>query len=269
MSRSDRRLTPGATARALALTLLAVAAAGLTWRLRPGTSLASRPADTAVVTGCAWLAWGLAAYLEIALATSSLAELARGCGMAADVVARVAPARLRHLVETVVTVGVAASLATTVTPATAAAPDLLAIARPGAPVTESALDWPGLAAASGRPGVAATSGPLVSSSSGPRRNTSSAQARRANRRHRHGPAAASGPARSSAQVVVRSGDTLWAIAARQLRPGASDREITIAWHAWYAANRSVIGPDPDLIRPGQQLHAPLPGHPTHQQEDVP
>jgi nucleoid-associated protein YgaU len=60
---------------------------------------------------------------------------------------------------------------------------------------------------------------------------------------------------------------LWEIAARQLGPGVSDREITVTWHEWYAANRTVIGPDPGLIRPGQHLRAPHPGHPPHQHED--
>jgi nucleoid-associated protein YgaU len=57
-------------------------------------------------------------------------------------------------------------------------------------------------------------------------------------------------------VVVRSGDTLWSIAARTLRPRAGAVAITSAWHRWYAANRTVIGADPGLIYPGQQLHAP-------------
>lgn len=57
-------------------------------------------------------------------------------------------------------------------------------------------------------------------------------------------------------VVVHRGDTLWDIAARHLDEGASAAEIAAAWPAWYEANRDVIGPDPDLILPGQQLQAP-------------
>jgi hypothetical protein len=58
------------------------------------------------------------------------------------------------------------------------------------------------------------------------------------------------------EVVVRRGDSLWSIAARQLGPDPSEAEIAEAWPAWYAANRVVIGPDPDLLLPGQVLRAP-------------
>lgn len=57
-------------------------------------------------------------------------------------------------------------------------------------------------------------------------------------------------------VVVRAGDTLWDIAARHLGPLASDEEIAREWPRWYATNRDLIGPDPDLILPGQHLSTP-------------
>jgi nucleoid-associated protein YgaU len=60
----------------------------------------------------------------------------------------------------------------------------------------------------------------------------------------------------SDHVVVRRGDTLWDIAARALGPGASDADIAASWPRWHAANRSTIGPDPDLILPGQLLRPP-------------
>lgn len=60
-------------------------------------------------------------------------------------------------------------------------------------------------------------------------------------------------------VTVRRGDSLWSLAARHLGPGASDREIALTWPQWYAANAELIGPDPDLIRPGQQLRIPTVG----------
>lgn len=60
-------------------------------------------------------------------------------------------------------------------------------------------------------------------------------------------------------VVVHRGDTLWSIAARRLGAGASDAEIAADWPRWYAANRHVIGPDPDLILPGQRLRVPAGG----------
>jgi len=57
-------------------------------------------------------------------------------------------------------------------------------------------------------------------------------------------------------IVVRPGDSLWTIAGRDLGPGASDAEVTARWQALYAANRRVIGPDPDLIEPGLRLLQP-------------
>ena len=56
-----------------------------------------------------------------------------------------------------------------------------------------------------------------------------------------------GPAPSVPVVVVRVGDTLWDLA------GESP-----AWHRIYELNRDVIGPDPDLIRPGQRLRLTRP-----------
>jgi len=70
-----------------------------------------------------------------------------------------------------------------------------------------------------------------------------------------------GPDVTGAHVVVR-GDCLWHIAAGRLldqlgRP-ASDAEVATAVHAWWADNADVIGPDPDLLLPGQVLRPPEP-----------
>jgi len=54
-------------------------------------------------------------------------------------------------------------------------------------------------------------------------------------------------------VVVRPGDTLWALAEQHLPDRATDRQVSALWHAVYRRNRGVIGPDPDLILPGQVL----------------
>jgi nucleoid-associated protein YgaU len=54
-------------------------------------------------------------------------------------------------------------------------------------------------------------------------------------------------------VLVRTGDTLWALAESRLPAAATAREVSAAWHEIYRHNRDVIGPDPDLIRPGQVL----------------
>lgn len=62
-------------------------------------------------------------------------------------------------------------------------------------------------------------------------------------------------------VVVAPGDSLWTIAAEQLAAGEPDptvRAIDRTWPQWHAHNRDVIGPDPDLLLPGQRLEHPLP-----------
>ena len=57
-------------------------------------------------------------------------------------------------------------------------------------------------------------------------------------------------------VVVSIGDSLWSIAAADLPSGAGDALITARWHAVYAANRPLIGPDPAVLEPGQRLRLP-------------
>jgi hypothetical protein len=61
--------------------------------------------------------------------------------------------------------------------------------------------------------------------------------------------------------VVAPGDCLWDIAAGRLRQAgepASDAGVAAAVESWWQTNRRVIGPDPDLIHPGQVLHPPTP-----------
>ena len=71
------------------------------------------------------------------------------------------------------------------------------------------------------------------------------------------------PAAPTGSVVVRPGDTLWALAEASLqrtgRRAPTDRQIAAAWPVWWSANREVIGPDPDLIHPGTTLRVPSSG----------
>jgi LysM repeat protein len=67
-------------------------------------------------------------------------------------------------------------------------------------------------------------------------------------------AAADVAAEPAATWTVRPGDTLSAIAAALRVPGG--------WQALYAANRPLLGPDPDVIRPGAVLALPGTGRPT-------
>lgn len=64
------------------------------------------------------------------------------------------------------------------------------------------------------------------------------------------------PVPAARSVVVRAGDCLWSLAARDLGPGATVGAVEARWRWIYRLNRTLIGPDPDLIRPGQLLELP-------------
>ncbi len=55
---------------------------------------------------------------------------------------------------------------------------------------------------------------------------------------------------------VRSGDTLWGLAAARLPAGSTAQQVTRDWQAWYLANRQQIGPDPGLLLLGETLLVP-------------
>ncbi len=73
------------------------------------------------------------------------------------------------------------------------------------------------------------------------------------------PGLPSTPGRRAVHVVA-PGDSLWSIAAARLRPAAAPEAIEQTWRRWYARNRPVVGPDPDLLIPGQRLVPPGPPH---------
>lgn len=64
------------------------------------------------------------------------------------------------------------------------------------------------------------------------------------------------PAPHSKIATVQPGDSLWTITAAQLRADHSLANVSIACARVYALNRAVVGPDPDLIQPGQSLNIP-------------
>lgn len=66
------------------------------------------------------------------------------------------------------------------------------------------------------------------------------------------------PARPQQAVVVRPGDTLWAIARADLQADADDGAVAARVREIHQTNRAVIGTDPDLIRPNQRLRMPRP-----------
>ncbi|WP_422615000.1 LysM peptidoglycan-binding domain-containing protein [Cohnella caldifontis] len=64
-----------------------------------------------------------------------------------------------------------------------------------------------------------------------------------------GPSARPDPKPVPKVYTVKTGDTLWAIAKLLLGDGGK-------WRTLYEKNKSVIGPDPNRIRPGQKLVLP-------------
>lgn len=57
---------------------------------------------------------------------------------------------------------------------------------------------------------------------------------------------------SSTLYVVKTGDTLWDIAAARL-DNPTDAQISETWKAIWRANRRVVGDHPEFIRPGMEL----------------
>jgi hypothetical protein len=68
------------------------------------------------------------------------------------------------------------------------------------------------------------------------------------------PAGSAAPAAD--RHVVATGESLWAIAAQTLQPGATSSAVAEECEAWYQRNHETIGPDPNVIHPGQTLLAP-------------
>jgi nucleoid-associated protein YgaU len=183
-----------------------------------------------MAAGGAWLCWGWGA---LGLVLTGLTAVPGGVGRGAGLALRaVLPAGARRLAAVAVGLGLATTgpvvpappAAVTVHPAAVTAPALGSPDRWAADDAGVPPDWPGAPAPVPTPA----------------------------------PGSADGPA--AGHVVLR-GDCLWDIAAGWLtrgQPGAaiSDADTVAAVHAWWQANAQVIGPDPDLLLPGQVLRAP-------------
>lgn len=59
-----------------------------------------------------------------------------------------------------------------------------------------------------------------------------------------------------AVVIVRPGDSLWLTARRLLPEHAANSAVARVVARLHARNRTAVGADPDLIRPGQRLEVP-------------
>jgi hypothetical protein len=235
--------------RRLAVTTLAMASiAAMLAALSPGTAVleaaVSRPqeladaaAPEAVVLAwtalLAWLAW---AWGALGLALTALSALPGIVGAAARLSLRaVLPAGARRGAALALGIGLGVGLG---------AP---ALASPAPqPVPAGAPDWPVAPPAAGWSPAAepATAGPAADpGAAGP---------------GAPGRPAPDWPAAPAAHAVV-PGDCLWDIAAADLRDGsraAGDAAVAAAVSAWWRANADTIGPDPDLLLPGQVLHPP-------------
>ena len=187
-------------------------------------TVAGPPADPTaqLVAAITLLAWALAGWLVLTVVLTSGAELGGRTGTACTaLLRRTAPAMLRRAVALALGVGVVLGGAGT---ASAAGPESPA---PSSAAASAALDWPG--ASTSAPGRAVVPEPGL--------DWPSSHAR-------------------PGEVVVAQGDTLWGLAAARLPGGATDAKVAEAWPTWWAANRAVIGEDPNLLLPGQHLLPP-------------
>lgn len=199
--------------------------------------LAGASVDRLVETGVLVVGLGLAAWLALSAVVATACATGRAAGVTwragERLVARFAPDLVRRALVLAVGAGIGLSAATG---ATAAAPGDLD------------LGWAATAAT-------ATTDPVMADASSHAPATAPAVATTVS-------SIASGsapPAERAAQpdtVVVEPGDTLWHIAERALPSHAGSADIASAWPTWYASNADVIGDDPDLLQPGQVLHAP-------------
>jgi hypothetical protein len=240
--------TVGTTARGLAGLVVATLIGAWLWRVLSSTGEAwgsGRPAraDELLAALAAAAALAAIAWLSLGLVLGMLSmvpgSLGRGSVAVADAVT---PRVLRRTAAFVLGVGVVAGLAPG---ASVAAPSPAVVAM--SPATAAVTEPDAVATPLPDPGFRSLPDPRwvpVAPTVRPQPDLSVLS---------RAPEASASP---TAEVVVRRGDTLWSIAACHLGPGASDAEIAAAWPAWFAANRDVLGHDPDLILPGQVLQAP-------------
>lgn len=175
------------------------------------------------------LAWLLAGWLLLGVSMTAGAHLPGGVGRLASAAARaVVPTALRRAVE--LALGLTVLVGATASPAAASSATAPSAPPPPAAAAVTDLDW----------GAPLPEEPAPPAADAP-----------------PPPPARAAPARpAQAAVLVRPGDTLWALAAQELGGAATDRAIAQRWPAWWQANRDVLGSDPDLLVPGQQLTPP-------------
>lgn len=191
---------------------------------RPQEWVGLHGADQAVLTVAAATAWLTLAWLSVGVVLTVAGELPGFAGRAGRAVAvLVVPTVLRRSLALTLGAGIALGGPSAAWSAPAPAPATVLLTVTAVSAQEgrgdpNRLDWPVQAAA---PGTDRAPAP---------------------------------PARDT--VLVQRGDSLWRIVEERLGPQARNAEIAAAVSAWYHANAQVIGDDPDLIRPGQELRPP-------------
>jgi len=202
----------------------------------PRQAIAVRGLDVAVGQFAGALVWLVAAWLAAALVALTAAALPGVGGRAgAPVARRLLPRALRTVLAG------SAGLGVLLAPAAAMARAGSASTGDGSP----APAWPVSPAATTAPGWPIDA-PRTAPGSGPPSATGTTT----------GTAMGTTAPPPAGAVTVRPGDSLWTIAAARLGPSANPARIAAAWPRWFAANRAVIGADPDLVRPGQVLRPP-------------
>jgi hypothetical protein len=241
---SIRRLLGTALAMAAVAVALRALTPDLSWVPRYGLDL-QRTADTrgaetlllAAVAAVAWTvwAWGLLGLVLTALSAvpGAVGSLSRG------LTRRLLPAGARRAAALALGVGLAAGAPLL----TACGPGPAAAAPPAAtqPAPTGVIaDWPGHVA--DWPSASSPTGAAPVVATGPSE------------------AVPDWPMPAPGTHVVLRGEWLWDVAAADLRQRTghppTGGEVAAAVHAWWRANAAVIGPDPDVLLPGQVLHPP-------------
>ncbi|TFV52298.1 LysM domain-containing protein [Blastococcus sp. TF02A-35] len=197
---------------------------------RPQATADAAGADALVLHVVGLLAWAVWAWGAVGLALTAASALpGLAGGLASGVLRRVLPAGARQAAALALGIGLGVAppvLATAVVwaaPAAAAAEEPV----PGAGVP----DWPGAPS----PTVAHAGHDAGSLPDWPQAPV------------------------AGEHVVVR-GDCLWDIAERRLADASgtapAPADVARAVRAWWQANADVVGPDPDLLQPGQVLRPP-------------
>ena len=225
-------------------------------------------ADTVLLAAVAVLAWAVWLWGALGLTLTALSALPGAAGALARALTRcVLPAGARRAAALALGVGLVAGgpvLAGCTTPA-GALPHAVATASAQAPVVDRPTTPPPAPApvAERPPSAPAGTGPVPDwpTPATGEHLPAPVPDRPAPSTAEHPPAAVPDwPAPAAGEHVVLRGECLWGIAAGDLarRTGGTptDAAVATAVDAWWQANDAVIGPDPDLLLPGQVLRPP-------------